>query len=346
MTVALVGLGYWGAKLLRNLTVMLGPEGVVGVDRDLQRREAAARQYPRLALVSSMEEALAYGDVDSVVVATPLETHARLTRQALEAGRHVLVEKPLAGSVSEALELCQIAEGRGLTLMVGHTFLFSPRVHRVADSVHQGQIGRVHYATSSRLALGLHRRDANVIWDLAPHDFSIVCHLLKEFPLEVQTAARSLSRDGLPDVAFINLTFPSGAVAAVAVSWVAPRKVRNTVVVGERGMIVYDDTEPDEPVKIYDRGVETVESDNFGEHQLTYRYGDTISPHVSAHEPLALELEHFLSCARSQSCLSDGWFGLQIVRVLDAADRSWRSGGRPMAIAPLEQRHGVTGRIA
>lgn len=346
MTVALVGLGYWGAKLLRNLTVMLGPEGVLGVDRDPQRREAAAKQHPQLALAASVDEALAHDDVDSVVLATPLESHARLARQALHAGRHVLVEKPLAGSVSDALEMCQLAEDRGLNLMVGHTFLFSPRVRRVAESVHQGQLGRVHYTTSSRLALGLYRRDANVIWDLAPHDFSIVCHLLREFPVEVQTAARSLSPDGLPDVAFVNLTFPSGAIAAVAVSWIAPRKVRNTLVVGERGMIVYDDTEPDEPVKIYDRGVETVESDDFGEHQLTYRYGDTISPHVSAQEPLALELEHFFSCNRSgESCLSDGWFGLEIVRVLDAADRSWRAGGRPMTVGTSTS-DGVTRRLA
>ena len=333
MKVALVGLGYWGAKLLRNLAVVVDPENVVGVDRRGDRREEARVLYPAARFASTIEEALVDDEVGGVIVATPVESHARLAAQALTAGRHVLVEKPLAPSIRDSRLLCELADDRGLTLMVGHTFLFSPRVQRVAESIHSGKIGRVHYATSSRLNLGLHRRDANVIWDLAPHDFSIAFHLLREFPVSAQTAARSLARDGLPDVAFVNLEFPSGALAAVAVSWVAPRKVRSTVVVGEKGMIVYDDTQPDEPVKIYDRGVETVESSNFGEHQLTYRFGDTLSPHVASHEPLSLEIEHFLSCAQAGTqCLSDGWFGLEVVRALDAADRSWRAGGQPVSV--------------
>jgi predicted dehydrogenase len=251
----------------------------------------------------------------------------------LAAGKHAFVEKPLAASSAEATELASMADARGLTLMVGHTFLFSPRVERVAQYLDTGAMGKVHYVISSRLNLGLHRSDANVIWDLAPHDFSIIFHLLKEFPVVAQTMVTSVVRPGMPDVAFINLTFPSGAIAQVTVSWLAPRKERSTVLVGQRNMTVYDDTNADEPIKIYDKGVVVPESADFGENQLTYRYGDMIAPHVPAHEPLARELAHFLECVDSETpCRSDGWFGVQVVRALEAADQSWRRGGLPVAI--------------
>jgi predicted dehydrogenase len=207
-----------------------------------------------------------------------------------------------------------------------------------------GKLGRVHYATSSRLNLGLHRRDANVIWDLGPHDVSIVLHLLNEQPEVVQTTAQCITRRHLPDVAFMNLRFPSGAIAAIDVSWLAPRKIRSTTLVGERSMMVWDDTQLDEPVKIYDKGVVTSDpdSDNFGEHQLTYRVGDTISPYVGNQEPLAQELEHFLRCIREgRAVRSDGRFGLQVVDVLEAADRSWRLGGVPVEVG--EPAHEVRG---
>jgi predicted dehydrogenase len=288
--------------------------------------------YPVITRCSSVDEVWKDEEVRSVVIATPVDTHARLARQALERGRHVLVEKPLAASTAEAWEVVELGQDRGLTVMVGHTFLFSPRMEAVCAAIQKGQIGRVHYVTTSRLNLGLYRTDINVIWDLAPHDLSITLQVLDEYPLLVQTTAQCSVRPNVPDVAFISLTFPSGAIASLAVSWRSPRKVRNTVVVGEQGMIVYDDTQPEEPVKIYDRGVVSVESASFGENQLTYRYGDTIAPHVAPTEPLFLELQHFLRCVdQGGPCRSDGWFGLEVVKVLEAADRSWRLGGVPVA---------------
>ena len=331
MKVALVGLGYWGEKILRNLVAITGPTEVVAVDTRPDRRRAVAEVYPGMTCLRSLDEALK-ADVAAVVLATPAATHGPLGRQVLRAGRHLLVEKPLATSVAEAEELVRLAAERDLRLMVGHTFLFSPRVDALTSAVNEGRVGKVHYVTTSRLNLGLYQEDINVIWDLAPHDFSILFHVLGEFPEVIQTMARS-SRRGVPDVAFMHLAFPSGTIAAAQVSWRAPRKVRNTVVVGDEGMIVYDDTQPDEPIKFCDRGVVGLESANFGEHQLTYRFGDTVSPHISAVEPLSVQLRHFLSCVEGGTdCLSDGRFGLEVVRALECADRSWQMGGAPVSL--------------
>ncbi len=333
MKVALVGLGYWGPKLVRNLVASPEVEDLVVIDRDVDRLAATCRQFPSVIPQLRLEDALDDPEVEAVFVATPVETHAELARKSLESGRHVLVEKPLAGSASDAVELARLADSLGLRLMVGHTFLFSPRLECIADYLARGALGRVHYVTSARLNLGLHRADANVIWDLAPHDFSMLFYLLGEFPDTVQTAARGAGRPDLPDVAFINLTFPSGAIASVAVSWLAPRKVRNMVIVGEQQMIVYDDTNSDEPVKIYDQGVVLAESDSFGENQLTYRYGDTIAPHVVATEPLGREIAHFLDRLRDDEPMrSDSWFGVGIVEALSAAHQSWELGGERVEV--------------
>ena len=333
MKVALVGLGYWGEKILRNLMILVGPDGLVAVDTRAHRQKAVRDVYPGTACVDSLDAALGDDDVQAVVLATPAGTHGRLGRQALEAGRHLLVEKPLATTVADAEELVRLAAERDLTLMVGHTFLFSPRVTVLTDSIRDGVVGNIHYVTSSRLNLGLYQDDINVIWDLAPHDFSIIFHVLGEFPTVIQTMARSSSRGGVADVAFMHLAFPSGTIASSTVSWRAPRKVRNTVIVGDQGMIVYDDTQPDEPIKLYDRGVVGLESASFGEHQLTYRFGNTVSPHVSAVEPLSLQLRTFLSAAQDGGgCLSDGQFGLEVVKALECADRSWQMGGIPVDV--------------
>ena len=333
MKVALVGLGYWGGKILRNLITLVGPERLLAIDTRTHRQKSVRDVYPGTACADSLDVALADDEVKAVVLATPAGTHGRLGCQVLQSGRHLLVEKPLATTVADAEELVRLASERDLTLMVGHTFLFSPRVNVLTDSVRKGVVGNIHYMSSSRLNLGLYQDDINVIWDLAPHDFSIIFHVLQEFPTLIQTMARSSRRGGMADVAFMHLAFPSGAIASSTVSWRAPRKVRNTVIVGDQGMIVYDDTQPDEPIKLYDRGVVGLESASFGEHQLTYRFGDTVSPHVSAVEPLSLQLRHFLSCVEEGGeCLSDGGFGLEVVKALECADRSWQMGGVPVSV--------------
>ncbi len=337
MKIAIVGLGYWGPNLLRNLVALVGAESVVMVEQSLDRIAAMAGLYPSVDWSTSLEDVLDDDEVEAVIVATPVSTHADLARTALEAGRHVLVEKPLAGSVIDAAELVVCAEERDRVLMVGHTFLFSPRVERMAEYLAEGRLGAIHYATSSRLNLGLHQHDIGVIWDLAAHDFSILFHLLDEFPVSVQTSGRGMVRADTLDVAFVNLCFASGIVASVDVSWLAPKKVRNTVLVGDRQMMVYDDLDNEGPVKIYDKGVVKPDPENFGEHQLTYRQGDVLAPYVAPREPLAQELAHFVDCIQGQVSspfLSDGRFGLRVVEALEAAERSWSEGGLPVTIEP------------
>lgn len=341
MKVALLGVGYWGSKLLPNLVSLLGSDQVVAVDPDPRRQAWALRHYPNLNVRSDPGALFADPDIEAVVIATPARAHAEHTRAALGAGKHVLVEKPLATSVLEAFALVELADRQKLVLMVGHTFLFSPRVQWISRRLATPGIGNIHYLTSSRLNLGMYRADANVIWDLAPHDFSIIMFLLGEIPCTVQANARSVTRSGIPDVAFIHLMFPSGVLASVAVSWLAPRKTRSLVVVGDESMIVYDDMEPDEPVKVYDKGVGLESTEDFGTHQFTYRHGDTVAPYIAAQEPIAEQLAHFLECAKSgERPVSDGRFGAQVVAALEAADRSWRESGQPVpldfaALAPL-----------
>jgi predicted dehydrogenase len=339
-TYALVGLGYWGPKLLRNLVDVVGPENVIAVDDVPTRVAAACAQHNGLRGRRSLEEALEDG-VDAVILATPLRSHGPLGRLALDAGCHLLVEKPLAASVEEGLDLVGRAERGGLTLMVGHTFLFSPRVDMVADQVRADRLGNIKYVTCNRLNLGLHRQDANVIWDLAPHEFSILFRVLDEFPAVVQTLTPSHVAADRPEVAFINVAFPSGAIASITLSWLAPRKVRSMTFVGDQRMLIYDDDAADEPIKIFDKGRIRPDGASFASHQMTYRYGDTVAPYVPVTEPLRRELEHFVECTtKGVPCQSDGWFGVAVVETLEAADRSWQLGGLPISLSdPVGPRH-------
>lgn len=332
MKLALVGLGYWGSKVLRNMVTLLGAEHIVAVDESEALVAWAGSLYPGLTCSTSLTRALDDADVEGVVVATPVASHTPLASMALRSGRSVLVEKPLAGSAAEARQLAELADDVGRTLMVGHTFLFSPRLDLIREYIANGTLGPIHYATMSRFALGPYRSDVNVIWDLAPHDVSILCDLLGEFPVTVRTSGRSITRAGSPDVAFITLEFASQVVAEVSVSWLAPRKVRNTIIVGDTRMLVYDDMDADEPIKLHDKRFVLPEGDSFGAHQLTYRTGDTIAPYVAPDEPLARQLQHFMACLQGATCRSDGWFGAGVVDTLEAADRSYHEDGAAVAV--------------
>jgi len=335
--VALVGLGYWGPNLLRSLAAMAGSEHVVVVDRSVERVANACAQYPATIGFESLDDALGSHDVWATIIATPVSTHHDLVRTALDARSHVLVEKPLARSVAEASDLVLRAEHADRTLMVGHTFLFSPRVELIERLVRDGRLGAIQYVTSARLNLGLHQSDVSVIWDLAPHDLSIILSVLGEVPTRIRTTGRAMVRPNRPDVAFLQLDFPSGVVASVSLSWLAPSKARNTVIVGDQQMLVYDDLLAEQPIRLYDKGVNLTEPDNFGEHQLTYRHGDVLAPHVPAREPLAQEVAHFLSsCEELSPCRSDGRFGLDVVRCLEAAEQSWFEDGEAVRVGGTE----------
>jgi len=264
LSVAVVGLGYWGPNLVRNLQEL--PDADVAVVCDVRRAtlEGIGRRYPSVRLTTSYEEVLADDDVEAVAIATPVATHHELGLAALRAGKHVFVEKPLASSVAEAHELVRVAEESELVLMPGHTFLYSPPVNVVRDLIASGDLGSIFFITSSRVNLGLHQNDVSVVWDLAPHDFSILRYWLDETPDVISAVSRACIFPEIADVAFVSLQFPSGTLAHVEMSWLAPSKLRRTAIVGSQKMVVYDDTS-NEPVRVFDSGVMPRDPETFGE---------------------------------------------------------------------------------
>jgi predicted dehydrogenase len=318
-----IGLGYWGPNLLRNLYANKRNGELIMCDSDPDRLEKMKLRYPDVSYTSDYRDMLNDSSLDAVVIATNVSSHFPLAKEALLAGKHVFVEKPFAASIEQAEELVDLGKKNSLVTMVGHTFMFSPPVIKAKEIIDSGELGKIHFITSSRVNLGLHQKDVSVIWDLAPHDFSMLFYWLDEEPSSVSAFGHAYVLDKIPDVAFINLAFPSGAIGNVQVSWLSPSKLRRTVIVGSRKMLVYDDTEPIEKIKVYDKGVEVIEPESFGEYQLSYRTGDILSPKLPAGEPLAAEMEEFLSCIETGNTpRSSGAEGLAVVRALELADAS------------------------
>lgn len=338
---AVVGLGYWGPNLARVLHEL--PDAEVTVVCDL-RSEALARigaRYPAVRLTTSFEEILDDESIDAVAIATPVSTHHELAATALRAGKHVLVEKPLAASSEQALELIDIALRERRVLMPGHTFLYSPPVNMSRDLIRAGELGDIYFISTSRVNLGLHQPDVSVVWDLGPHDFSILRYWLEEMPTRVSAVSRGCIIESTPDVAFIDLEFPSGTIAHVELSWLAPSKLRRTAIVGSRKMIVYDDTSV-EPIRVFDSGADVPEPETFGEFRMAYRAGDIVSPRVEGAEPLQLELADFCEVMRTASePRSSAELGLDVIRIIEAVDRSLAEGGSPVRLEPAPTRIAV-----
>ena len=324
MKIAVVGLGYWGPNLVRNLITLLGSKNVLICDKDTSRIDRIRENYPNVEYTTDLEVVLSNDEVEGVVLATPISTHGNLGRTVLTAGKHLFVEKPLAESVDAARLLIKTAEENKRVLMVGHTFEYSPPVTKIKEILDTGDVGKIFFISSTRVNLGLHQRDASVIWDLAPHDLSILMHWLDEKPSRVTTVGRDCVKSG---VAFISLEFPSGVVCSLEVAWLAPSKLRRTAIVGEKQMIVYDDTANIEKVKVYDQGVEINDPQTFGEYQLTYRTGSIVSPRLKNVEPLRDEMNHFIECIKTGATpKTDGYCGLRVVEALEAAQRSLETG--------------------
>jgi predicted dehydrogenase len=327
LRVGVVGLGYWGPNLVRNLAELHGAELAWICDSRPDRLALVGARYPAAQRASRPEEVLADDSVDAVVIATPVTTHHPLAQAALEAGKHVFVEKPLAASTEEATDLIELADELELTLMPGHTFLYSPPVNLIRKLIDSGMLGELYFISTSRVNLGLHQRDVSVVWDLAPHDFSILRYWLGETPTHVAAASRGCIIPDIPDVAFINLEFGSGTLANVELAWLAPSKLRRTTIVGSEKMVVYDDTSS-EAVRVFDSGVELPEPETFGEYNLSYRTGDIVSPHLPPAEPLYLELEDFCAAIRlSTTPVSSSELGLEVVRMIEAVDASLAHSG-------------------
>ncbi|MGH2714317.1 MAG: Gfo/Idh/MocA family protein [Thermoleophilaceae bacterium] len=327
-----IGLGYWGPNLLR---VLVDDADVVVrwiCDRDEERLARFHRRYPATRPTTRLEDVLEDPAVDAVVVATPVFTHFDLAHASLAAGKHTFVEKPLAPSCRLADELIAFAHRVDRVLMCGHTFLYSPPVRAIKRLLDEGTLGELYFVSASRVNLGPYRRDVSVVWDLAPHDFSVLLNWFGEAPATLRATGRAALASGIADVAFITMTFASGVVANVELSWLAPGKLRRTVLVGSEKMIVYDDGSA-EPVRVFDQGIVLGEPESFGQYHLSYRTGDIVSPRIESSEPLVAELADFVRAIRSGDRLdANVRVAREVVRMTEAAELSLNSGGEAISL--------------
>lgn len=327
--VAVVGLGYWGPNWVRNFYQLQSAERVIACDLDFARCERIRNLYPAAETDLRFEDVLEDPDIEGVIIATPVSSHYPMARQVLDAGKSVLVEKPLAMSPVEAADLMRLARRRGGVLMAGHTFEYSSPVLKIHELISSGELGEIFYVSSIRANLGLFQHDVNVVWDLATHDISIILMTMGRLPEMVSCQGQSHYRNGVEDVALLSLHFADNVIAFVHVSWLDPNKIRRTTIVGSRKMLVYDDTALQEKIRIYDKGVDVQRYyDTFGDFQFSYRYGDIQIPRIEEAEPLKAECEHFADCIRTGSApRTDGLSGARVVSVLHAANLSLKNGG-------------------
>ena len=317
-----IGYGYWAPNIIRNLGSLPGARVTAVCDKSEDALRRAAQAYPGLVLSSNSAEVVSSPIIDAIAVVTPVWTHYRLAKAALENGKHVFVEKPFTSTVSEATELIELAEKRNLKIMVDHTFLFTGAVRRIRQLIDDGILGRLYYYDSTRVNLGLFQHDVNVIWDLAPHDLSIMDYLIKARP-EAVSATGQKHLNGYEDVAFITVYFPDRLIAHMNVNWLSPVKIRTTLIGGEKKMLVWNDLDTDEKLKVYDKGVEICTREDVYELLVSYRSGDMWAPQVDQVEALKIELQCFIRCIEhNESAINDGLAGLQVVRMLEAASSS------------------------
>jgi predicted dehydrogenase len=317
-----IGYGYWGPNIVRNLGSLAGACGVSLCDKNEQALRRAAQAYPSLNLSFDSAEVISSPLIDAVAVVTPVWTHYKLAKAALEHGKHVFVEKPFTSTVAQAVELIELAEKRNLKIMVDHTFLFTGAVRKIGQLIENGTLGNLYYYDSTRVNLGLFQHDINVIWDLAPHDLSIMDFLIKGRP-EAVSATGQKHLNGHEDIAFITVYFPGQLIAHINVNWLSPVKIRTTLIGGEKKMLVWNDLDTDEKVKVYDKGVDICSREDVYELLVSYRSGDMWAPQVEQVEALKIELQSFLdSVVRNKPVVNDGRAGLQVVRMLEAASSS------------------------
>lgn len=332
--VGVVGCGYWGPNLIRNFRTLPDCSLKVMCDIDLERLNHLSPLYPEVEGTSDFKHMLNGVGLDAVVIATAVKSHFPMAKASLLAGKHVFIEKPMASSSAECEELVELAAKKGRVLMTGYTFLYSPAVRKIKQIVDSGDIGEIRYICARRLNLGLFQKDINVTWDLAPHDISIIQHVMGEQPVSVNCRGSANITPGVEDVTTMTLSFSKQRSAIIHSSWLDPRKVREMTIVGSKRMIVYDDVAPLEKIRIFDARVEVPPHyDTFAEFQYAYHYGDMYAPYIKQEEPLKTECQHFLDCIRSGATpLTDGRQGLELVRILEAASESLKRGGASVNI--------------
>lgn len=335
INIAVIGCGYWGPNLIRNFSGTPGARLAAVCDLNPARLGEVRQQNPGLRTTTDYAALLVSGDVDAVAIATPVSSHFPLAKQALEAGKHVLVEKPMTATVAEAEELISLAAERNLVLMVDHTFAYTSAVRRIKELVDGDQLGRLLYYDSVRINLGLFQHDVNVLWDLAVHDLAIMDFALGREPVAVSATGLAHLAGQHEDVAYLTCFFEGKLIAHFHLNWLSPLKIRRTIIGGDRKMVVYDDLEPSEKLKIYDRGASLNEQSIENVHRtlVDYRLGDMWAPHLSQGEALRAESTHFVECVtQNKTPITDGQAGLRVVRILEAANQSLAQRGAPVNI--------------
>jgi predicted dehydrogenase len=334
LNIGVIGCGYWGAKHARVVNELENANLYAVSDFDYNKVKEITANYQVAETYDTAVDLLNNPKVDAVIIATPASSHYSLALEALEAGKHVLVEKPLSIVPQEAQHLIDVANSKKLTLMVGHTFEYHPAVHTMRDIIQSGELGDLYYMDTTRINLGLYQRDVNVIHDLCPHDISIMIYMLGERPVEISTKGYSVVHGGVVDIAYLEYRFADGFVANSRVSWLAPRKEREITIVGSKKMVVYDDVADKNPINIYEKGIRPPkETEKFTEWKFAYHYGEVTPVKIPGGEPLKIEVSHFLQCIQSgEKPLTDGINGRTVVSILNAAQLSLRDAGRPKII--------------
>ena len=334
INIGVIGYGYWGPNLVRNFMANEATRVVTVCDRDQDRLAKVRALYPTIRVTTSADELINDREVDAVIVATPVDGHFPLAMAALKAGKHVLVEKPIASTATQAEQLIEEADRRGLVLAVDHTFVYTAAVRKMHEIIRTDTFGKVRYYDSTRVNLGLFQHDVNVLWDLAVHDLSIMNYILDSVPVAVSATGHSHMPDQPEYAAFLTVFFGDDTIAHINVNWLSPVKIRRTLLGGERQMIVYDDLETSEKIKLYDKGITvTTTPEQVRKLLISYRTGDLWSPNLPATEALALEAEHFAACVSgTEEPLTGGKAGLEVVRILEAANRSMRDRGAPVRL--------------
>lgn len=331
--VGLIGYGYWGPNMARNVQENPDLELQIICDIDESSLRRAKQRYPYVKCTSEIGDLLDDQKIRAIIVATPVSTHFELASKAFHAGKHVLVEKPMVDSVASGIELVKLAKKVNRVLMVDHTFIYSPAVQMLKKIVSSGELGEIMYYDSVRINLGLYQHDINVIWDLAPHDISIMYYLIKDNPRLVSAQGVGFLDDELESVAYVHLSFKNKFMAHFHVNWMAPVKIRQTVIGGRKKMVVFNDMEPTEKVKIYDKGIKVTTQEGIYKTLIQYRTGDIHIPHIDNSEPLRVEIEHFVDCIKYGTVpLTDGKMGLEVVRVLETTQKSIKNDGMPVPL--------------
>jgi predicted dehydrogenase len=347
INIGIVGCGYWGPNLIRNFVSVDDCEVKYICDLDSNRLTYLSKLYPAVKTTKNFADLTNDTEIDAIAIATPVSKHFQQAEKSLESGKHIFIEKPMASSTKECMDLIELANYKKLTIMVGHTFIYTPVIRKIKEIIKNGDIGDVLYISSRRLNLGIFQKDINVAWDLAPHDISIILYLMDETPVAVNCQGKCHVNPGIEDVTSMTLDYKNGGFAIIHNSWLDPNKIREMVIVGSKKMIVYDDNQLLEKVKIYDKRVEIPPHYNtFAEFHYSYHYGDMYSPYIKQEEPLKIECSHFVKCIMTGTKPdTNGMEGLKVVKILEAASKSLKNRGSRIEIANVSDTSSVLASI-